>query len=228
MSDKKDNKDPRKKILSSCVKMFIEKGYKETTMLDIIKDSCVSAGTFQNLFKTKDGVLFELVGFMFSHKFDVASSMLDKSLGPVALYALETSIQIAIVEQNENLREIYLEAYSSPKLLDFIQKKTTPVLKNVFSSYLPSWQENDFYEAEIGTSGLMRGYMARSCDIYFTLERKIKRFVYSSLRVFAVPNEEIDRVNAFLSKLDLRSISLRVMNNLFSQLEMAFDFKFDK
>ena len=98
----------------------------------------------------------------------------------------------------------------------------------MFSSYLPSWQENDFYEAEIGTSGLMRGYMARSCDMYFTLERKIKRFVYSSLRIFAVPNEEIERVSAFLTKIDLKSLSLKVMNNLFSQLEMAFDFKFDK
>ena len=29
--------------------MFIEKGYKETTMLDIIREAGVSAGTFQNL-----------------------------------------------------------------------------------------------------------------------------------------------------------------------------------
>ena len=28
-------KDPKKRILTTCVKMFIEKGYKETTMMDI-------------------------------------------------------------------------------------------------------------------------------------------------------------------------------------------------
>jgi len=30
-------------------------------MLDIIKEADVSAGTFQNIFHTKDGVLLELV-----------------------------------------------------------------------------------------------------------------------------------------------------------------------
>lgn len=44
--------------------MFIEKGYKETTMLDIIREAGVSAGTFQNIFRTKDGVLTELVNVM--------------------------------------------------------------------------------------------------------------------------------------------------------------------
>ena len=89
--------------------MFIEKGYKETTMLDIIKDAKVSAGTFQNLFHTKDGVLYELISFMFSHQFDVADSSLNKSFSPIVIYAIETSIQLSLAEQNEKLREIMLK-----------------------------------------------------------------------------------------------------------------------
>lgn len=46
-------KDPKKRILTTCVKMFIEKGYKETTMMDIIKGANVSASTFQNIFILK-------------------------------------------------------------------------------------------------------------------------------------------------------------------------------
>lgn len=45
--------EAKNRILSACVKMFIEKGYKETTMLDIIREAGVSAGTFQNIFHTK-------------------------------------------------------------------------------------------------------------------------------------------------------------------------------
>jgi len=41
--------EAKNRILSACVKMFIEKGYKETTMLDIIREAGVSAGTFQKL-----------------------------------------------------------------------------------------------------------------------------------------------------------------------------------
>ena len=55
--------------------MFIEKGFKETTMLDIIREADVSSGTFQNIFRTKDGVLSELTEFMFSNQFAVARSL---------------------------------------------------------------------------------------------------------------------------------------------------------
>lgn len=228
MIDREKVKDPRKRILTSCVKMFIEKGYKETTMLDIIKEANVSAGTFQNLFKTKDGVLIELIDFMFSHQFDVASSMIDSSISPIALYAVETAIQIAIVEQNEHLREIYVETYSNAKLINLVHQKTTIMLKKIFSTYLPSWKENDFYEMEIGTAGMMRGYMARPCDMYFTLERKIDCFITASFDIFQVPKAKQEEIKNFLGKLDFKALSLQVMKNLFSQLEMAFDFKFEK
>ena len=69
MISRNDIKEPKKRILSACVQMFIEKGYKQTTMLDILKESDVSAGTFQNIFHTKDGVLLELIEFMFNNQF---------------------------------------------------------------------------------------------------------------------------------------------------------------
>lgn len=61
MVTRNEVKDPKKRILMVCVQMFIEKGFKATTMLDIIREADVSSGTFQNIFKTKDGVLFELI-----------------------------------------------------------------------------------------------------------------------------------------------------------------------
>ena len=59
MARRYDSEDAKRRILSACVRLFIEKGYKRTTMNDIIHDADVSAGTFQNVFRTKDGVLME-------------------------------------------------------------------------------------------------------------------------------------------------------------------------
>ena len=52
MISRNEVKEPKKRILMTCVKMFIEKGFNKTTMLDIIKEADVSAGTFQNIFHT--------------------------------------------------------------------------------------------------------------------------------------------------------------------------------
>ena len=81
--------------------MFIEKGYKETTMLDIIREAGVSAGTFQNIFRTKDGVLTELVNVMFDNQFSTAESIVGGSSDPVLLYSVELAVQMTLAELNE-------------------------------------------------------------------------------------------------------------------------------
>ena len=112
MIKREEQKDPKKRILSVCVKMFIEKGFKETTMLDIIREADVAAGTFQNIFRTKDGVLSALTEFMFKNQFGIARGMSENVENPAFVYAAETAIQLAITELNENIREIYIEVYT--------------------------------------------------------------------------------------------------------------------
>ena len=64
----------KKRLLTVCVKLFLEKGYRRTTPAEIIEKADVSYSTFQNIFRAKDGVLTELVAFMFSNQFAMARS----------------------------------------------------------------------------------------------------------------------------------------------------------
>ena len=57
----------KKRILTVCVKLFLEQGYKKTTVAEIVHKADVSNSSFQNIFRAKDGVLTELVQFMFSN-----------------------------------------------------------------------------------------------------------------------------------------------------------------
>lgn len=209
-----------------CVQMFIEKGFRATTMLDIIKEADVSSGTFQNIFKTKDGVLKELIEFMFQSQFAMAKNISDRD--PVLVYALETAIQLAIVESNENIREIYTEVYTQEELSNLIQEKTTEELIQIFRQYNPSWEESDFFENEIGTSGIMRAYMAKPCGRYFTLKRKTDKFLHMTLKAYNVPSEKIDSILKSVESMDISSIAKDVMNKLFMALEMQFNFKFNR
>ena len=214
----------KKRILTACVRLFLEKGYKGTTIAEILREADVSASTFQNIFHAKDGVLVELVEFMFSNQFRMARQMAGETLPPVYVYAAETAIQMTLTELNENLREIYLEAYAQPETAEYIHQNTSSELYRIFSSYLPGYTESDFYELEIGSAGIMRGYMARKCDKYFTLERKLRRFLVMSLSAYKVPEEEQERVLAFVAGLDVRNRAEQVMHQLFAALAMRFEF----
>ena len=215
----------KRRILTVCVKLFLEQGYKKTTVAQIVQGAGVSNSSFQNIFRAKDGVLTELVTFMFSGQFGAARSVVGGKLPPVFVYAAETAIQLTLTELNENLREIYIEAYSLPETSEYIYLHTTAELKQIFGGNFPEYSDSDFYEMEIGTAGLMRNYMARKCDIHFPLERKLSRFLTATMRVYQVPEEEQARVLAFIRSLDIRAIATKVMYKLFAMLEMKYDFK---
>ena len=218
----------KKRILTACVRLFLEKGYKGTTIAEILREADVSASTFQNIFHAKDGVLVELVEFMFSNQFRMARQMAGETLPPVYVYAAETAIQMTLTELNENLREIYLEAYTQPETVEYIHQNTSTELYRIFSSYLPGYTESDFYELEIGSAGIMRGYMARKCDKYFTLERKLRRFLVMSLSAYKVPEEEQEKAIAFVDGLDIKTIAEESVHRLFETLAMQFDFSLDE
>lgn len=223
-----DSADAKRRILTACVRFFLEKGYTHTTVAEIIKEADVSISTFQNIFHTKDGVLVELVQFMFGNQFDMAGQITGKNLPPIYLYAVETSVQLALTELNENLREIYLEAYNHTETSEYIYQQTSTKLYHIFGSYLPGYTESNFYELDIGSAGIMRGYMSRPCDKYFPLEKKISRFLSMSLSAYAVPQEEQQQVLDFIAGLDIRAIALQVMQQLFRALAMRFSFTLPK
>ena len=227
MAVRSDGLQTKKRILQACVRLFLENGYHQTTMLQILREAKVSSSSFQNLFHSKDGVLMELVGFMYENQFGMARSVAGEALPPVYVYAAETALQITLTELNENLREIYLEAYTQERVLDYIQRATAKELYRIFGPYQPELTEQDFYKLEFGSAGLMRGYMANPCTADFTLERKLNKFVTLALRGYKVPEEELQKVLVFLAGLDMRGIAQSVMEDLFRRLAMRYEFSLD-
>lgn len=224
MGSRYEKEESRKKILSACVRLFWVQGFRKTPPKQILQEAGVSAGTFYNLYKSKAGVLMELTDFMFSQQFGIAGKLSAGGASPALVYALETSIQLALTELNENLREIYIEVYTQPDILERIRQKTTAELQRIFGPYLPESSASDFYEMDIGTAAIMRGYMERPCDLYFTLERKIECFLRMTLTVYHVPEAQISEILQTIAALDIRTIADSVMQRLFTALQMKYEF----
>ena len=224
MGSRYEKEESRKKILSACVRLFWVQGFHKTPPKQILQEAGVSAGTFYNLYKSKAGVLMELTDFMFRQQFGIAGKLSAGGASPALVYALETSIQLALTELNENLREIYIEVYTQPDILERIRQKTTAELQRIFGPYLPECSASDFYEMDIGTAAIMRGYMERPCDLYFTLERKIECFLRMTLTVYHVPEAQISEILQTIAALDIRTIADSVMQRLFTALQIKYEF----
>ena len=187
-------------MLAACARLFLEKGYTNTRMVDILKDADVSASSFQNIFRTKDGVLTAFVEIMFSGQFDAARQLAADAPTPAHVYAVETALQLAL-----------------------IHRRTAGELQAAFGAYLPEATAADFLEMEVGTAGMMRAYMVCRCTADFPLERKISRFLTMSLRVFRVPEDERAKIITHVATLDVRALAKAVVNTLFESLSMEFE-----
>ena len=66
--------------------------------------------------------------------------------------------------------------------------------------------------------------MSKKCDCYFTLDRKLQRFLSMSLSAYNVPKDKQEAVTAKVLQMDIVSVSNLVMQHLFTALEMKYDF----
>ena len=213
----------QQKVLRAAVALFLEKGYTKTTTGEIARAAGIGQSSFFHVFPSKEALLLELVRRMFDGQFALAEQH-SREEDLVFLYAVETALQLHIAELTESLRELYVMAYSLPTTADYLYHSTAKCLQTIFGTYLPGAQPKDFYEMEIGTAAFMRGYMARPCDMYFTLERKLARFLSMSLSVFKVPQEEQEAILSYIENLNIREIANKVMQQLFVTLEMKYEF----
>ncbi len=223
-----DAKATRKRILQNCIPLFLEKGYDHTTPKDIVEASDVSNSSFYYAFKSKSGVLAELCEAMFENQFKFAARLVGAEASGPLLYAAETALQLALAEQNENLRQIYVKVYTDPYLFDLVRKKTAAELQKIFANYIPDCTETEFEHIGIASASVMRGYMAVPCDDDLTLDKKIDIFTRISLGIFNVPEKEIEEVTKTVLSYDIRSYSNKVMNELFRMLEVKYEFKLSK
>lgn len=225
MATRKSSLPTRNHILTVSARLLLKQGYRGTTIREIASEAGVAIGSVQNFFHSKECILTELAQLIFAGQFGASRAVSPAGKTPVYTYAAETALQLVITERNEQLREIYTEAYTLPETMEFIYENTAKELMQIFGDRFPGYLESDFYEIDIGTCGLMRGYMAKPCDIHFPLQRKIDRFLTSSLRIFRVEGEELEQVLEFVRGLDLVPAADQVIAQIFTTLENHFDCK---
>ena len=215
--------ETRAQVLRDAVLLFLEKGYRETTFEQIATRSGRTKSAVLRAYPDKEAILYALVTHMFNVQFSGARAMLGEDADALLVYGVETAMQLHICELSESLRDLYIAAYALPSTSEFIYRSTAKELQATFGKYLPDALESDFYELELVSAGVMRGLMARKCDMYFTLERKIALFLRCALKVYDVPAEERDAVISRVLAMDLGTLALNTLENTVRLAKAGFD-----
>lgn len=213
----------RNKILRSAVKLFLEGGYEKTTTANIAQAVGMAPSSFFAAFENKEALLYTLTESMFESQFDNAEKLIGSSADPLLVYAVETALQMYITELSEPLRELYVMAYSLPTTSEYIYQNTAKKVGALFKDYVPGAQEKDFYEMDIASAGVMRGFMAKHCDLYFTIDQKLKRFLGCCFTLYHVPQEKQDVVIGAVLAMELKPIAEKIIADTVARAEQGFE-----
>ena len=212
----------RNKMLLAAIQLFLEQGYEKTTTAQISRAAGMSPTSFFAAFENKEALLLKLTQIMFENQFEKARSFAENH-EPLMVYCLETALQINITELSEPLREIYVMAYTLPSTSEYIYRSTAIQIKNIFAAYMPDAEDKDFYEMDIASGSITRGFMAKPCDMSFTLDRKLRRYLDCCLKLYNVPTEKRNSLIEAVLAVDLNSVAAKLIEEIVAKAETGLE-----
>ena len=183
------------KMIYAGMTLFLEQGYGRTTTAQIARKAGMSPASFFAAFENKEALL---------------------------LYAMETGLQLHIAECSEPLRDLYVTAYSLPSTSDFINRSMTPRLRQIFSRWMKRADDSELFELELASAGVTRSYMSVPCDMYFTMERKIRRYLSCCFRIYCVPEKEYAPYVERVLQTDLHQVAENIVAETVQNAAAAF------
>lgn len=199
--------DVQKKVLREAASLFLTIGYEKTSIRMLEKNTGVNYGSIMYAFDSKENLVSSLVDIVLETQFEFASKLIkDKTDDLILLYATETVLQLYLAEMNEHMREMYNVSYSLPASTKKVHNTITAKLEYIFKSQLPNYVTKDFYYLELAAAGIMRSYMNRQCDMFFTMDIKVEKFIEVLLLIYRVPAEKINEAINFVKQFNFKEL----------------------
>jgi len=214
----------RTKVILAAAKLFLTKGFGNSSVREIAASAGVNVSTMLYEFKSKEEILCSIVRYVIEGQFEATRRVLAGATDDkILFYAAETTLQLYMAESSEQVRSLYSAAYSLPKSTELIYHVITGKLEDIFKDHLPHLETKDFFELEIASAGIMRGFLTEQCNMYFTMERKVSRFIETTFLIYRVPDEKIREAIEFVSGFDWQSIAAGVIDDMVNKLERAIE-----
>lgn len=131
--EEKQNKERREKILENALRLFIEKGYFNTSLRDVIARSGVGAGTFYNYFIDKEDVLRALLEAFAEELVQRIRAYYSIEKDLVERFIETKRITMEVFADNEALSELYSRVAGASEVIDACLKRFDDKLIEFYS-----------------------------------------------------------------------------------------------
>ena len=206
-------------IIQLGTKMFIEEGYTKTSAVSISRQLGISTGNLTFHFPTKEHLLLELVKYLASFHEKCINGLLERGYDELHAYCWEVAAQIALCEDHETARDLYLSAYSHPLTLEYIKQWIAEKNDGLLAVRIPNWSEFRLRKVEHMVAGIEYAALLIPRNGEIDLREKISLTLESLLKLYEVPREVREQVIADCLEVDYHAIGIEILKNFTDYIE---------
>ena len=209
MKTVKEGEVRRREILDVSRKLFVKKGYEQTSVNDILKIVDIAKGTFYYYFASKEEVLEAIILDIVEEGARRAEMILkDKSIPLVNRIMMAIMAQAPEFEGSDEIKE-EIHKVENAKLeqlyLRAMLKRMTPVLQEPILEGIDRDIFHMKYPTECIESILLLGHMMFDCDVFeWKMEdypRKIQAFLCNAERMLGTKEGELKEILQMFGQL---------------------------
>ncbi|MDF2987216.1 MAG: transcriptional regulator TetR family [Eubacterium sp.] len=198
MKSIKDGEERRKEILLTARKLFVQKGYDQTSINDILKIVDIAKGTFYYYFSSKEEVLQAIIMDIVYEGATRAEHILqDTSIPLLNRIVMAVMAQAPEFEGAHKLAE-EMHKVDNAKLEQQYRKTMLKKMTSVLEGAVKEAQEQDIihtdFPKECIESMLLMGHMMFDCDTFMWKAEeypvKVKAFLCNAERMFGAKEGE--------------------------------------
>lgn len=152
----------KQKILDVSRDLFIDQGYKKTTIRQIIQKADILNGSLYHFFENKEDIFKQIIITVADEAIGLAKNLAQKYSDIRLVNTLPDALQIYSIDKHAKLAELFFEAYSAWPIFNLFTKKLAEEMRKSYQDYNPDFSEQDYYLRALTIEGCVRNFIADS------------------------------------------------------------------
>ena len=207
------NRPTKEMIVQIASKLYIEKGFTETSNKEVCEILNISPGNLTFHYPQREHVLTEFVKELCDFQWRMIEVLEYEDKSPLLALCIEFATNAAIAEESDAMRDIYIAAYTHPMPLAVIRENDTKKTQQTFKEFNPDWTDEQYMVMENLYSAIEYGMFSSAGQEEVSLDMRVACGLDAALRLYNVPenlrNQKIEKIIA----MDYRSFGKRILSD---------------
>lgn len=197
MRVRKNNSDTaRNNIIKISRKLFLEQGYENTTVRQVLKKARLSTGSLYHFFKNKEELLLFSLKDALLEISSLTDSIAAKHQEPLLRYALGVALGISEIFKYKHLFNFYNAIYKIESAENFMISLKVSRMKNLLKELNLHFSDTEIHSRMLAIHGATRALMLAKINnkLSANLEDIYSLIIKIALSEFNIPRNKIDNV----------------------------------